>query len=66
MTQPAKVFMPQERWAEALALMEQSLSISARLAATDRTNVMWQNDERVSRQLVAELRADYLAARATP
>ena len=53
----SKVFMPQERWAEALALMEQSLAISSRLAATDRSNVMWQNDERVSRNLVEQLRA---------
>ncbi|MEY2880659.1 MAG: hypothetical protein RLZZ15_3039 [Verrucomicrobiota bacterium] len=53
----AKVLQPQERWAEALAVMEQSLTIDERLAAMDPTNVTWQNDVRVSRRLVAELRA---------
>jgi hypothetical protein len=52
----AKVFTPRERWAEALALMEQSLAISERLAATDPTNVMWQNDVQVTRAQVATLR----------
>lgn len=36
-------FMPQKRWAEALELMEQSLRISERLAARDRSNGMWQS-----------------------
>ena len=53
----SKVFMHQERSAEALVLMEQSLGISESLAAADPTNVTWQNDARVSRRLVAELRA---------
>lgn len=53
----AKVFQPQQRWAEALELMEQSLHISERLAATDPTNVMWQKDVKVSHAQVAELRA---------
>jgi hypothetical protein len=37
--------------------MEQSLRISERLAATDPTNVMWQEDVKVSRALVEKLRA---------
>jgi len=37
--------------------MEQSLRIDERLAATDPTNVTWQNDVKVRRALVAELRA---------
>lgn len=53
----AKVFEPQELWAEALELMEQSLTIDERLAATDPTNVMWQKDVQVDRALVAVLRA---------
>lgn len=52
-----KVFQPQQRWAEALELMEQALRISERLATTDPTNVMCQEDVQVSRALVAELRA---------
>ena len=52
-----KVYLPQKRWAEALALMEQSLRISEQLAATDPTNVMWQNDVKVSRAHVEKLRA---------
>jgi tetratricopeptide (TPR) repeat protein len=53
----AEVFQPQQRWAEALALMEQSLLIDERLAATDPTNVVWQKDVKVSRALVEKLRA---------
>jgi hypothetical protein len=53
----ARVFQPQQRWAEALEVAEQCLRISERLAATDPTNVMWQKDVKVSRALVAELRA---------
>ena len=53
----AKVFQPQERWAEALALMEQGLRISERLAASDPTNVTWQNDVKKSRAQVEKLRA---------
>lgn len=53
----AKIFIPRENWREALALMERSLEIDELLAASDRTNVIWQQDERVSRRLVAELRA---------
>ncbi len=53
----AKVYEPQQRWAEALALAEQALAISERLAATDSTNVMWQKDVQVSRAQVARLRA---------
>jgi len=52
----SKVFMPQERWAEALKLMEHSLGISERLAAKDRSNVSWQEDEREVRELVTQLR----------
>ena len=52
----AEIYEPQERWAEALELMQQSLMIDERLAATDPTNVMWQKDVKVSRELVAELR----------
>ena len=52
-----KIYQPQERWGEALELIEQSLRIDERLAATDPTNVMWQKDARVSRALAAELRA---------
>ena len=37
--------------------MEQSLRISDRLAATDPTNVMWQNDVKVNRAMVEQLRA---------
>ena len=36
--------------------VQQSLMIDERLAATDPTNVMWQKDVKVSRELVAELR----------
>ncbi len=59
----AKIFQPQQRWAEALALMEQSLRIDERLAANDPTNVTVQNDVQVSRQWVAELRAKVGAAK---
>ena len=52
----AKIFMPQERWAEALPLLEQSLAIAERLAASDPSNVMWQNDVRGIRPLVQEVR----------
>ncbi|MBK8035767.1 MAG: hypothetical protein IPK22_01325 [Verrucomicrobiaceae bacterium] len=52
-----KVFPPQQRWEEALELMEQGLCISERLAATDPTNVIWQKDVQVSRNLVTKLRA---------
>lgn len=37
--------------------MEQSLRIDEGLAATDPTNVTWQNDVEASRVLVAWLRA---------
>jgi len=50
-------FAAWQRWEQTLALMEQSLRIDERLAATDPTNVTWQNDVKVSRRLVAELRA---------
>ena len=52
----AKIFMPLQRWAEALPLLEQRLAIAERLAASDRSNVMWQQDVQVSRQLVAQVR----------
>ena len=53
----AEVFMKQERWSEALPLLERSLEIDERLAISDPSNVTWQNDARVSRRLVAQVRA---------
>jgi hypothetical protein len=40
-----------------LPLLERSLSIDERLAASDPTNATWQNDVRVSRRLVREVGA---------
>ena len=37
--------------------LEKSLLIDERIAALDPTNVTWQNDVQVSRQLVAQVRA---------
>ena len=48
--------MNQEEWAEALPLLAESLAIDERLAASDLSNVTWQQDVRVSRRLVAEVR----------
>jgi len=48
--------MKQERWTEALPLLEQSLEIDERLAALAPTNATFQNDVRVSQRLVAEAR----------
>ena len=48
--------MRQQRWTEALPLLEQSLAIDERLAALAPGNVMFQNDLAVSRRLVADVR----------
>ncbi len=50
--------MKQDRWEEALPLLEQSLAIDEWLAASGVSNIMWQNDVRVSRRLVAQVRAN--------
>ncbi len=53
----AEVMMKQSRWRDALPHMERSLVIDERLAASDSSNVMWQNDAKVSRRMVAQIRA---------
>jgi len=52
----AQIHEQQGEGAEALHLAEESLVIDERLAALDRTNVMWQQDVEVTRALVARLR----------
>ena len=53
-----QLLMKQDRWEEALPLLEQSLAIDEWLAASGVSNIMWQNDVRVSRRLVAQVRAN--------
>lgn len=38
-----------------MPLLEQSLAIAERLAASDLSNVMWQNDVQASRRLVEDV-----------
>jgi hypothetical protein len=52
----AHLLMKQEEWAKALPLLEKSLVIGERLAASDLSNVTWQNDVRVIRRLVEQVR----------
>jgi hypothetical protein len=52
-----QLLMRQERWTDALPLLEQSLAIGERLAASDTSHATWQNDVKVIRRLVDEVRA---------
>ncbi len=47
--------MSQPRWQAALPLLEQSLAIDERLAASAPSNVMWQREVQMSRRLVTEV-----------
>ena len=56
-TKLASTYEQQGERLRALEHAERSLRIDERLAALDRSNVMWQRDERVRRAMVARLKA---------